>query len=160
LLQRSTPIAAIDTSSTLHDRLAQLGAEALLEALEQLPSIRPQPQPQEGVTYASKIRKEEARVDWSRSAIELDRMVRAFNPWPVAETFWQGQQLRIWDAVPSNLSADAAPGTVVRCDHDGIAVATGAGALVLKRVQLAGRSAMSAADFLNAHRLQHAVLGT
>ncbi len=160
LLKRSMPIAAIDTSSTLHDRLAQLGAEALLEALEQLPSIRPQPQPLEGVTYASKIRKEEARVDWSRSAIELDRMVRAFNPWPVAETIWQGQQLRIWEAVPTSVADDAAPGTVVRCDHDGIAVATGAGALVLKRVQLAGRSAMSAAEFLNAHRLQHAVLGT
>ncbi|NLG77827.1 MAG: methionyl-tRNA formyltransferase, partial [Xanthomonadaceae bacterium] len=84
LLQRSTPIAERETSATLHDRLAAIGAEALLDALDSLPQIVPQAQPDEGVTYAAKIRKEEARIDWSRSASEIDRMVRAFDPWPVA----------------------------------------------------------------------------
>jgi methionyl-tRNA formyltransferase len=160
LLKRSTPIGPTETSATLHDRLAQLGAEALLATLDSLSDIVPEPQPQEGVTYAHKIRKEEARIDWSRSAQELDRMVRAFNPWPVAETLWNGQQLRIWEATPDSAHVDAPAGTVVRCDQNGIAVATGAGVLVVKRVQLAGRSATSAIDFLNAHRLQGAVLGS
>lgn len=160
LLQRSTPIAERETSATLHDRLAAIGAEALLDALDSLPQIVPQAQPDEGVTYAAKIRKEEARIDWSRSASEIDRMVRAFDPWPVAETRWNGQQLRIWEALPQDTLHTREPGRVVRCTSEGIDVATGAGILTLKRVQLAGRSAMSAAEFLNAHRIENAVLGT
>lgn len=160
LLKRSTPIGARDTSASLHDRLAKLGAEALLEALADLTNIAPETQPEEGVTYASKIRKEEARIDWSRPAIELDRLVRAFNPWPVAETRWNGQQLRIWQAAASEADTSTEPGRVLRCTSEGIDVATGAGVLTLERVQLAGRSAMSAAQFVNAHRLEGAVLGS
>lgn len=159
LLKRATSIGPRETSATLHDRLAQMGAQALLETLASLREIRPEPQPEEGATYAPKIRKDEARIDWSRSAAELDRMVRAFDPWPVAETRWAGQQLRIWEAVPSDAEHGVEPGRVVRCTSEGIDVATGAGVLTLKRVQLAGRSAMSAAQFLNAHRLENAVLG-
>ncbi len=159
LLKRATSIGPRETSATLHDRLAQMGAQALLETLASLREIRPEPQPEEGATYAPKIRKDEARIDWSRSAAELDRMVRAFDPWPVAETRWAGQQLRIWEAVPSDAEHGVEPGRVVRCTSEGIDVATGAGVLTLKRVQLAGRSAMSAAQFLNAHRLENAMLG-
>jgi methionyl-tRNA formyltransferase len=160
LLKRSTPIAERETSATLHDRLAQMGAEAMLAALASLHAIVPARQSDDGATYAAKIRKEEARIDWSRSAVEIDRMVRAFDPWPVAETRWDGQQLRIWEALPRDTKHAAAPGQVIECTDGGIDVATGAGILRLKRVQLAGRSAMSAGQFLNAHRLDNAVLGT
>jgi methionyl-tRNA formyltransferase len=159
LLKRSIPISDRDTSATLHDRLAALGAQALIDTLEALSEITPEPQPRVGATHAPKIRKEEALIDWSRPAHELDRLVRAFNPWPVAETRWNGQQLRIWEAVPRNVETSVAPGTVLNCTEQGIDVATGTGIFTLQRVQLAGRTAMSAAEFLNAHRLQDAVLG-
>lgn len=155
LLERVTPIAATDTGASLHDRLAQMGADALLTALDGLldGSISPRPQPAEGATYASKLRKEEALIDWNKSAAEIDRQIRAFNPWPVAETRWNGQQLRIWEArlLPDQLQIPA--GTVVGGSADGIRVATGNGVLALTRVQLAGRRAVSAAEFLNAQRI-------
>lgn len=159
LLKRATPISDRDTSATLHDRLAALGAEALLEALDNFDTLVPEPQPSEGVTYAAKIRKEEAVIDWTRPARELDRAVRAFNPWPVAETSWAGQQLRIWQATPLAREHDRAPGTVLSCGEEGIDVATGEGVLRLERVQLAGRKNVSAREFLNAHRIEGAVLG-
>lgn len=161
LLERTTPIAAADTAASLHDRLAAMGAQALLEALDRLidGSITARPQPEGGVTYAAKIRKDEAIIDWSRSAPEIARQIRAFNPWPVAETRWNGQQLRIWEASVTDAAATAAPGTVVSAAATGIRVATGSGLLNLLRVQLAGRKAVSAAEFLNAHRIEGAVLG-
>jgi methionyl-tRNA formyltransferase len=113
-------------------------------------------QPEQGVTYAAKIRKDEAVLDWRRSAIEIDRQVRAFNPWPVAQTQWRGQQLRIWQANPIADVTEATPGSVVAADAEGIRVATGAGLLNLTRIQLAGRRSVSAAEFLNAHPLDGA----
>jgi methionyl-tRNA formyltransferase len=160
LLERSTPIAGVDTSRTLHDRLAVLGAHALIEVLDNLHHIQAQEQPSDGVTYAHKISKEEALVDWHHSSIQLDRLVRAFNPWPVAETRLHGQQLRIWEAAPNDESHGEAPGTVLRVSPHGIEVATGEGVLILKQVQLAGRKQVSAAEFARAHALQDAVLGT
>lgn len=161
LLERTTPIAATDTAASLHDRLAAMGAQALLEALDELldGSSSARVQPEAGVTYAAKIRKDEAGIDWSRPAAELDRQIRAFNPWPVAETRWNGQQLRIWEASVTDAAAMAAPGTVVSADATGIRVATGSGLLKLSRVQLAGRKAVTAAEFLNAHRVEGAVFG-
>ncbi|HEY6644544.1 methionyl-tRNA formyltransferase [Povalibacter sp.] len=161
LLERVTPIDATDTGSTLHDRLANMGAEALLAALDGIldGSLKPRPQPATGATYASKLRKDEALIDWSKATAEIDRQIRAFNPWPVAETRWNGQQLRIWQATPLPSSADAAaPGMVIGGDASGIRVATGDGAIALTRVQLAGRRAVSAAEFLNAHRVDGVVL--
>lgn len=160
LIERATPIESTDTSGTLHDRLAQMGADALREALEGISNgtLTPRAQPAEGATYAAKIRKEEARIDWTRTAIEIDRQVRAFNPWPVAETRWNGQQLRIWQATAIDEACNAAPGTIIGGGADGIRVATGAGILNMKRVQLAGRKAVSAAEYLNAQRLDGAVL--
>lgn len=159
LLKRATPILESDTSASLHDRLAVLGAQALLEVLDHFDSMLKEPQPNEGVSYAAKIKKEEAAIDWSRSARDLDRMVRAFDPWPVAETRWQGKQLRVWQSEIGEETRQAQPGTVIRCTSEGIDVAAGAGVLRLKRVQLAGRNAVSAAEFLKAHRLEGAVLG-
>jgi methionyl-tRNA formyltransferase len=162
LLERVTPIDARETGETLHDRLSTLGAEAVLEAIDAIAAgtAKPVEQPKEGATYAAKIKKEEASIDWSKSAVEIDRHVRAFNPWPIAETRWNGQQLRIWEAAPLDKKASAAPGTVIATSSDGIEVATGDGVLQLTRVQAAGRKAMPAADFLRAHRPEGAVFGS
>ncbi len=162
LLARAVSIDARETAASLHDRLASLGAEALLEALDAIAhgAATPRAQPAEGVTYAAKIRKEEAAIDWSRSAAEIDRLIRAFDPWPVAETRWNGQQLRIWQAMPIDSSASPDPGKVLATGAAGIDVGTGKGVLRLTRVQSAGRKAMSAAEFLKAHRLDGAVLGS
>lgn len=162
LLERVTPIDARETGGTLHDRLSTLGADAVIEAIEAIAAAaaKPREQPKEGATYAAKIRKEEALIDWSKSAIEIDRQVRAFNPWPIAETRWNGQQLRVWEAASIDNKTSAAPGTVIATSSDGIDVATGVGTLRLTRVQAAGRKAMPAADFLRAHRPEGAVLGS
>ena len=119
---------------------------------------RPSHSRRTGVTYAAKIRKEEALIDWTAGADAIDRQVRAFNPWPVAETRWQDRQLRVWAAEPVSAAAGA-PGQVVEAAGGRIVVAAGEGALLLTRVQLAGRRAMTAAEFLNAHSLAGARLG-
>jgi methionyl-tRNA formyltransferase len=162
LLTREVEIATADTTGRLHDRLAALGAQAIVDAVEPWASGRlsPVPQPGEGVTYAAKIRKEEAVIDWSRAAVEIDRQVRAFNPWPVAETRWQGQQLRIWEATPeAGDPLGAVPGDVIAAADGRIRVATGEGLLRLDRLQLPGRKPTTAAEFLNATALQGAHLG-
>jgi methionyl-tRNA formyltransferase len=162
LLARATPIGPRETAAALHDRLARLGAQALLDALEEIVAGKatPRPQPADGVTYAAKIRKEEAAIEWSRSAPDIDRQIRAFNPWPIAQTRWNGQQLRIWEAEPTESAAAPSPGRVLATSAAGIDVGTGSGVLRLTRVQAAGRNAMSAAEFLKAQRLDGAVLGS
>ena len=160
LATHASPVGERDTSGTIHDRLALLGADALLSALEGLASgsLVGVAQPAEGATYAAKIKKEEAVIDWSKSAAVLDRLVRAFNPWPIAETVWNGQQLRVWEAVPLDTTSPQRAGTVTRVGSEGIDVATGAGVLRLVRVQLAGRRPVTAAEFINAHRIDGAML--
>jgi len=164
LLVRPATIGARDQAGDLHDRLSALGAEAIVAAIDEWHAglLVPQPQPPDGATYASKIRKEEARIDWTHSAVAVDRLVRAFNPWPVAETLWAGRQLRVWQAEPEPAAASgpaAEAGTVLEAADGRIVVATGEGNLRLVRVQLAGRRAMTAAEFLNAHSLTGARLG-
>jgi methionyl-tRNA formyltransferase len=162
LLTRAVPIDARETAATLHDRLATLGADALLDALDEVAqgTAKPRTQPADGVTYATKLRKEEAAIDWSQPAAQIDRQIRAFDPWPVAETRLYGQQLRVWQAMPVALPVSRTPGEVLATSAAGIDVSTGQGVLRLTRVQSAGRKAMSAADFLKAHRLDGAVLGS
>ncbi|MDQ1241361.1 MAG: methionyl-tRNA formyltransferase, partial [Pseudomonadota bacterium] len=161
LLVRPLPIGARENGGQLHDRLAALGAESIVAAVEQflagqLAAVR---QPDDGATYAAKIRKPEAVIDWRQSSAQIERQVRAFNPWPVAETRWQGQQLRIWEAESVAADGGGEPGRVLEADGGRLLVATGEGALQLHRVQLAGRRAMTAAEFLNAHPLAGARLG-
>lgn len=162
LLARKTPIGARETAASLHERLAALGAQALLDAIEAIVTgtATPRPQPADGVTYAAKIRKEEAAIDWSRCAPDIDRQIRAFNPWPIAQTQWNGQQLRVWEAELVETAAAPSPGRVLATSAAGIDVGTGSGVLRLTRVQAAGRKAMSAAEFLKAQRLDGAVLGS
>jgi methionyl-tRNA formyltransferase len=153
LLERRTPIQADDTGGSLHDRLAQLGAEVLAEGLrrvlagETLASIA---QPEVGATYAHKLDKAEAALDFTRPADEIERTVRAFDPWPVAEGVIAGEKLRIWAARAIALDTPAAPGSVVGAGREGIDVACGTGALRITAIQRAGGKRIGAADYLNA----------
>jgi methionyl-tRNA formyltransferase len=159
LAELKTSIREDDTSQRLHDRLAKLGAEALMPVLDALPDVHPRKQAVAGVTYAEKLSKEEARLDWQRSAEELARAVRGYNPWPVAYTHYEGQPLRIWRASWMPSDAGIAPGTVLNAGRDGIDVATGKGMLRILELQAAGGRAQSAADFANGRPLQKARFG-
>jgi methionyl-tRNA formyltransferase len=156
LLDRRRPIGPHDTAGDLHDALAELGAAALLEAIDGLTTgkLLPRAQPAEGVTYAAKIEKSEARIDWNEEAAQLDRKIRAFNPWPVAETLLAGESLRLLRAEVADADARAAePGTVLELADDGLRVACGTGVLVVRELQRAGKRPVSARDFANAVRL-------
>ena len=155
LLSQSVAIGEQETGGQLHDRLAELGAQVLADGLGLLRAgIRPVPRPQPalGVTYAHKLDKAEAKLDWSQPAAVLARRVRAFNPWPVAEAMLAGERLRIHGAVAIDAPAGAAPGTVLAAGRDGIDVACGEGALRIRVLQRDGGKAITAADWLNARR--------
>ena len=155
LLSQSLAIGEAETGGQLHDRLAELGAQVLSDGLGLLRAgIRPVPRPQpvEGVTYAHKLDKAEAKLDWSKPAEALARKVRAFNPWPVAEAMLAGERVRIHGAVAIEASAAAAPGSVLAAGRDGIDVACGEGALRIRVLQRDGGKAITAADWLNARR--------
>ena len=141
----SLPITADDTAATLHDKLAELGARLVVEALEKLP-LPPCPQPESGVTYAAKIEKAEAPLDWRLPAAQLARQVRAFNPFPGAIASLDGNSIKVW-RVESG-SATAAPGTVIASDKNGIVVACGEGCLRLTELQKAGGKRLPVAQFL------------
>ena len=156
LLESRMPIGEHENSQTLHDRLAVLGAEALMQVLGALPQVHPRKQDAAGVIYAEKLSKEEARLDWRRSAAELDRAVRGYNPWPVAYTGYKDQALRIWRAEPLATPASGEPGKVLAAGRDGIQVATGDGVLRILELQAAGGRVQSAADFANGRDLRDA----
>ncbi|MBH1531498.1 methionyl-tRNA formyltransferase [Stenotrophomonas maltophilia] len=155
LLHQELPIAATDTGGQLHDKLAELGAQVLSDGLGLLRAgIKPiaRPQPEQGVTYAHKLDKAEARLDWAQDADALARTVRAFNPWPIAEATLAGERVRIHGAVALDLAHGQAPGTVLAASRDGIDIACGQGALRLRTLQREGGKAITAADYLNARR--------
>ncbi|MGE5153430.1 MAG: methionyl-tRNA formyltransferase [Bdellovibrio bacteriovorus] len=155
-LRRELELDPQETGGSLHDKLAALGAEALIAALPGIAdgSLVPQPQDDAAVTYAHKLEKTEAQIDWAQPASAIERQVRAFDPWPVAQTGLQGETLRIWSAQAlEREAAGVAPGTVVAAGRHEIAVATGAGTLLITRLQPPGKRPMAAADFLNARRL-------
>jgi len=163
LLERRRPIGASETAGDLHDALAELGAGALLEAIDGLAAgtLVPRPQPREGVTYAAKIAKSEALIDWSAPVDAVDRRIRAFNPWPVAETRFAGEPLRLLRGGVVDASAHGeAPGTVLGIADDGLRVACGTGVLALRELQRPGKRPTSARDFANAVRIAGLRLGT
>jgi methionyl-tRNA formyltransferase len=155
--QAECPIPPGMTAGELHDRLAVLGAATLLRLLPDIAAGRLSPQPQNPAlaTYASKLDKAEARLDWSKPSLWLERQVLAFNPWPVTWTRLGEQILRVWRAraLPDVRVTEPA-GTVLWEDHAGIGVATGEGVLSLLEVQLPGKRPLAAADFLHAHSLR------
>jgi methionyl-tRNA formyltransferase len=161
LASARSPIPADMTGGQLHDRLAEIGAQLLRDNLERIAhgELEPQPQDDSLATYADKLDKHEALIDWSRSAKEIGRKVRAFNPWPVAETRYAGKQLRIWEAQPLDAKGNHSPGRVLAAGKPGIDIACGEGVLRLLRVQLPGARALAAADFVNAHALEGVTLG-
>jgi len=155
LLQRACAIGATDTALVLHDRLAELGAEAITRVCDDLPAhlAAAEPQDEAAATYAAKLTRDEGRVDWRQPAVEIERRVRALQPWPAAWTPLDGETWRIWGAQVGAEAHGTEPGTVVACARHGIDVATGSGVLRLLRLQPAGRRAMSAADVANARDL-------
>jgi len=155
LLKQHIAIGPNDTGGQLHDRLAALGEQVLSDGLGLLRAgIKPiaQPQPEAGVTYAHKLDKAEARLDWAQDADALARTVRAFNPWPVAEAMLVGERVRIHGAIALDDNQGKAPGTLLAASREGIDIACGQGALRLRVLQREGGKAITAADYLNARR--------
>jgi methionyl-tRNA formyltransferase len=153
LLRRHAAIAPTDTGGSLHDRLAVLGADVLSQGLAHVlrgEALTQQPQAADGVTYAHKLDKAEARLDWNDSANALERKVRAFDPWPVAEAQIGGERLRIWAAHALPDHAVVAPGRVIASTRDGIDVACAQGILRITEVQRDGGKRISVRDHLNA----------
>jgi len=149
-LMKSIPIAAEDTAGTLHDKLAVLGARCIAEALPAIAdgTLEAMPQSEAGVTYAPKIAKEEAAIDWRLAAVDIDRTVRAFNPFPGAHSMLRGEPLKLWRAAVVS-GSPAAPGTILHADAQGIVVACGNGTLCATELQRAGGRRLAAADFLH-----------
>ncbi|MEO8010841.1 MAG: methionyl-tRNA formyltransferase [Dokdonella sp.] len=151
LISQTLPIRDHDTSATVHNRLATLGASVLGDGLARLARgslPAPVEQAEDGVTYAHKLDKREAVLDWRKSAIELERAVRAFDPWPVAETSVTGERLRVWAACAIAGNAAVTPGSILRIDTQGIDVQSADGALRLLDVQRDGARRMSVRDWL------------
>ena len=157
----SCPIEPGETTQMLHDKLADLGARALLDTLPGLAdgTIQPQPQDDSLATYAEKLHKGEAELDWEQSAEILARKVWGLNSWPVAFTRFEGKNLRIWQATPMANQAQGTPGEVIAESREGIDVKTGDGILRIQQLQMPGGKPLSAEQFLNAHSLLGVHLG-
>ncbi len=151
LLRATCPISATDNAATLHDRLAERGAYLIVEALSRLP-LPAEPQPAAGVTYAHKIEKAEALIDWSKDAQELDRHIRAFNPFPGAQAQFGGQTVKLWQAVP--VAGSGEKGRILSVDRSSIVIACGSGALAVSELQKAGGKRLPVREFLAGHPLK------
>ncbi len=157
LTQVSCPVQTDDTAESLHDRLAEMAAAPLLATLDALALGLAHAEQQNSAlaTYAPKIKKEDALIDWSQPAKVIDRKIRAYHPWPIAHTHINEQVLRIHQArVEAHLSTAESPGTVLSIDKHGMLVETGSQALRIERIQFSGAKAMSVSDWLNAGRTQ------
>jgi methionyl-tRNA formyltransferase len=154
------PINADSTSSELHDQLAEIGAQGLIQVVNQIEqgTLIAEPQDEALVTYAHKLEKNEAMLDWQKSAQELDRQVRGLNAWPVAQTLYKGEVLRVWRSEVIDGESDLPAGTI-SCQQHALDVATGNGILRLLEVQLPGGKRIAGKDFLNAHQADNLRLG-
>ncbi|WP_339463239.1 methionyl-tRNA formyltransferase [Pseudomonas sp. EA_105y_Pfl2_R69] len=161
LLKVSTPISAADTGGSLHDRLASLGPQAVIQAIGGLAAgnLVGEVQDDSLATYAHKLSKDEARLDWSRPAVELERLVRAFHPWPICHSTLNGEAIKVHAAQLSEEQGEGsgAPGTLLAADKSGLTVACGEGALRLTRLQLPGGKALNFSDLYNSRREQFAI---
>jgi methionyl-tRNA formyltransferase len=162
--ERELAIAPDDTADTLHDRLAAQGAALLGEVVDDILDGRLEAviQDNASATYAGRISKADAVIDWNCSTAEIDRKVRAYRSWPVAETLLDGQRMRCWAAVPETIGVEpavAGPGAVIAADADGIVVATGDGALRLTEIQMPGRQRLPAAQFAHGYPVRGKMLG-
>ncbi|WP_372875098.1 methionyl-tRNA formyltransferase [Pseudomonas sp.] len=157
LLKVRTPIAADDTGGSLHDRLAGLGPQAVIQAIAGLAAgtLMGEVQDDSLATYAHKLNKDEARLDWTRPAVELERLIRAFHPWPICHSTLNGEALKVHAAELGEGSG--APGSLLSADKQGLTVACGQGALRLTRLQLPGGKALNFSDLYNSRREQFAV---
>ncbi|WP_225775720.1 methionyl-tRNA formyltransferase [Pseudomonas sp. Marseille-Q5115] len=152
LLKVTTPISAEDTGGSLHDRLAQLGPVAVLEAIEGLAAgtLEGEVQNDADATYAHKLNKDEARIDWTRPAIHLERQIRAFNPWPISHSLLNGEALKVLSA--RTAAGAGTPGEIIAADKGGLTVACGEGALSLSRLQLPGGKPLAFSDLYNSRQ--------
>ena len=158
LLDKKCMISNRETAQTLHDTLSNIGANAILETLNIFPTLKARPQQNNNATYAEKVTKDEAQIDWHQSAEQISRMIRAFNPRPIAYTNAIAKQfnnrvLRIIEAEIVNRQTTNSPGEVIKYDKDVCYVATSSGVISLKKVQLAGKKEVSIKDFNNAYQL-------
>jgi methionyl-tRNA formyltransferase len=155
LMRESVPIESVETGGSLHDKLAALGARLIVAALDALErgTLAETPQPAEGVTYAAKINKSEARIDWSEDAVSVGRKVRAFVPYPIAQTTLSGESIKVWRTRVETRQGEAAPAEILHAADDGIAVACGTGAIVITELQRAGGRRLPTADFLRGFKL-------
>jgi len=156
LLKVSTPITADDTGGSLHDRLAELGSRAVVEAVTALEagSLKGEVQDDNLATYARKLNKDEARLDWSRPAIELERLIRAFHPWPICHSSLDEAAVKIHAARLAD--GQGAPGQIIGAGKDGLQVACGVGSLLITRLQLPGGKPLNFSDLYNSRREQFA----
>jgi len=150
--QRSIAIKDDDDAGTLHDRLATLGAEMIVDVLDRLPALNAVPQPNEGVTYAAKVTRADTALDWHRPAADLSRAVRAFRPVPGASTTLNDAPLKIWRAAPRSASGE--PGVLISCAQDALVIGCGEGCLAVTELQRPGGRRMSVGDFLLGHPLK------
>jgi methionyl-tRNA formyltransferase len=153
LMRESLPISDNDTSANLHDKLAALGSRLIVDTLSALSQLKAQTQATEGVTYAAKILKDEALIDWHLPALRLSQRIRAFDPFPGAHTLCDGQVLKIWSGLPMPATVSAQPGSVLQLHTDAFDVATGDGVLRVTQVQRPGGKRISAAEFLHSQAL-------
>ena len=158
LLEKKCTISNHETAQTLHDTLSNIGANAILETLNMLPTLKARPQQNNEATYAEKVTKDEAQIDWHQSAEKISRVIRAFNPRPIAYTNAMAKQfknrvLRIIEAEIVNRQTTNSPGEVIKYDKDVCYIATSNGVINLKKVQLSGKNKVSIKDFNNAYQL-------
>jgi methionyl-tRNA formyltransferase len=158
LLEKTCPITRTDTAQSLHDKLAKLGSSAIVEALNNLDNLSPTVQSENNATYAKKLKKDEAWINWTQSAIQINQQIRAFNPYPIAQTHassnrFDAKVLRILSASVVMANGNHNPGNIIKHNKQACIVATGDGALSLETLQLPGKKALNIKDFSNAYTL-------